>query len=115
MLIGFALGIALDNALAPPTWLWIAASAAMLAAALAAAWRGLPARWNYLLAVLLLAPAGALYHDARFRQTPPYHLQHLAIADGELYYLQGRVTQEPQRYYRQAPFADGDGRWPRST
>jgi competence protein ComEC len=108
VLIGFCLGIALDNAATPAVWVWAAAAAVTLAATLGATWRGLAPRWNYLLAVLLLAPAGGLYHDLRFRHTPSYHLQHLTLTDGELYYLRGRVTQEPQRYYRAAPFAADD-------
>ena len=68
VLAGFALGIALDNALGPDAWCWIALALAGAALALWGARRGLHEWGHWLLAILLMAALGGFWHDVRFRQ-----------------------------------------------
>jgi len=104
VLAGFALGIALDGALRPEGSLWIVPSLAAVLGALLGARRGLRPWGNWLLAFILLVPAGGLCHYVRFRSRPPWHLANLKLTPGSLYYVRGRVTREPEVQYRARPF-----------
>jgi len=108
VLAGFALGIALDSALRPDGWCWIAPGLAGAALALWGVRRGLHEWGHWLLAILLMAALGGFWHDVRFRQAPPWRLKHLAPDGSGLYFMRGRVDDEPLRHYRRGGFEPDD-------
>ena len=108
VLVGFAAGIALDSATEPPLGLWTALGLSACALAVWGVRRGLHGWGHWLLAVLVMVPAGGISYGARFRQKPAWHLQRVLPRDGALLHVQGSVAYEPEWHYRDSTFA-GEG------
>lgn len=102
---GFALGIALDAWLRPPSWPWVVSGLAIMLLVLWGVRRGLRPWGHWALAVALLVPFGGLWHAARFRDEPPWHLRNLGLTGQAFYYVRGRVSDVPQVRLRSAAFA----------
>jgi len=93
---GFAAGIALDNALTPALWVWMAA--ALVGMALLLRWR----KWGCVM--LMVAALGGLWHGHECRSLPVGHLSGLGLDGSRIYRVEGRVRGGPQCYFRtQAP------------
>ena len=100
---GFALGVALDNALALSLALWAVLACWLVWLAACAAVRGMKPWGNWALALLLFAPVGGAYHHARFREKPAWHLFNLPLAEHSLYHVRGTVTAEPSSFFQEVP------------
>ncbi|MCD6416637.1 MAG: ComEC/Rec2 family competence protein [Planctomycetes bacterium] len=109
VLIGVAVGIALDGVLEPPAWHWLVVCAIGAAGAAWGIRRGLRPWGYWLLAVILAVCVGGFYHRVRFRQEAPWHLKNLALREGGIYYLKGHVVREAQRRYHAVSFRDSGG------
>jgi competence protein ComEC len=96
VLAGFALGIALDNALAPAPWLWAGACGALVLLAFLAVRLRMREWSHWLLALLLMIPFGGLDQALRFRQKPAWHLKRLALDPQAACRVRGVVTREPE-------------------
>ncbi len=109
VVVGFALGIALGAALSPPLWACWALAGASLAGALWAVRRGLEPWGNWVLALILLAACGGLWHEVRLRRPDARHLRSLPLRGGQIYRLRGEVAREPLVHVRRHPFGAGEG------
>ncbi|MHC4592672.1 MAG: ComEC/Rec2 family competence protein, partial [Planctomycetota bacterium] len=107
VLVGVALGIALDRTLQPPVLLWLALALVVAAGSVWGIRRGLRAWGNWTLALLLLVPFAGVYHAARARHKPRWHLKNLALRGDVSYYVRGEVAGEPEVYYRHSAFDPG--------
>ena len=96
VLVGFAGGIALDEAAEPLLLVWLILGCAALALALWGTLKGLKPWARWILAALILVPIGGAYHCQRFRTRPPRHLSDLVSEDGQRCYVRGRIAEEPE-------------------
>jgi competence protein ComEC len=105
LLAGLAAGIALDEAMRAPPWFWPPLAACTVALVVWGARRGLKPWGNYVLAAILLAVLGGLWHEARCRRLPPGHLKKLDLSARPIYVVRGRVDGDPVACYRPITFA----------
>jgi len=96
VLLGFAVGIWLDEVLHPEFAVWAATGCVLMGFALAAlAHRSWP--WaNWVLAAFLLVPLGGAYHCTRVRQSPPWHLRRRLTQRMDYCSVRAEVTKEPE-------------------
>jgi len=113
VLTGAVAGIALDGMLHPQLALWLSLALAMAAFTVLGLRLRLRAWANWLLAALLLVAIGGAYHAMRSRLAAPSRLKDVPLRDGVLYYLGGRVREDPLYHYRDVPFAEEEGTSPR--
>jgi len=90
--VGLAGGVAVDSALAPRPWVYIAGGAIVLVALVMPAGRQ---RHAWVIAVLAAACLGGLRHDAFFRREAPDHIARYAIAQLAVVRLNGVVVTTP--------------------
>jgi len=108
VLLAFCIGIALDALMPAPSGAWLIVFGVAVPGAVWGIRRGLQPWGYWLLTVVLLVPAGAFWHAARFREKPEWHLEHLLRDAKSLYYVRGKVAQEADLHYRWAPFGAPD-------
>lgn len=105
VLIGFAVGIVLDDRLGWPLYIWCALGCVVFAGAIGVVVRGSGRRVCWVIAALLLVPLGGAAHSYSLAR-PPWHLAKLLDDERILCRVRGTVASGPAQRRWGRPFRD---------